>query len=70
MNIRLRIKNLLKRFMLIDSYCKDCGRKIDDFTVDDDFWIQIMGDDKNKEICKRCFANRMSIYYKNLKSES
>ena len=55
--IRIFLKGICKRFICIDSYCKDCGRTIQDFMVKDDIWRKIVGDNQ-KELCYNCFQKR------------
>jgi hypothetical protein len=35
------MKLLLRRFMLLDSFCKHCGRRVHDFLVSDVVWQQV-----------------------------
>jgi hypothetical protein len=62
--IRIFFKSICKKFVCINSYCKDCGRTIQDFIVEDDVWKQVMGDSQ-KELCYDCFqkrAKKVGIY--------
>ena len=47
------LKWLLSRFMLIDNYCRKCGRKTEVFTVEDQLWIRATGD--SPPLCFRHF---------------
>jgi len=64
LKIRVIIKNILKQFFLLDSFCKDCGVKIWDYKVDDDMWKYIMEDDYKKEVCYNCFGKRSNINWR------
>lgn len=62
--IRIQFKNIIKKFFLIPSYCKDCGIDIHDFVVDNTLWNEIM-DQNQQTVCYNCFCkrgNKKNIY--------
>lgn len=59
MNLRVQVKRFLARHMLVQEFCKECGRDIDIvWSVPDYFWEQVAGD--ATVLCPRCFANRLA----------
>jgi hypothetical protein len=63
MKLRVFVKWLISRFILIDSYCKDCGIDINDFVASDSLWKEVMGDSQ-KTVCYNCFCKRSGHIYK------
>lgn len=56
--IRVKVKNILKRFILIDGYCKRCGDvMVPIFTVSDTLWNLVTEGDR-KEYCIKCFNSK------------
>lgn len=49
-----RIKKLIARHRVLDNYCKDCGRKTENFHVEQSLWDYVV--DPDRELCLRCFA--------------
>jgi hypothetical protein len=41
MTIKLFLKLITRRFICLESFCKECGRTVYDFQVPDDIWLQI-----------------------------
>ena len=60
------IKNILKRFFLLDGYCKRCGkREVPVFKVSDDLWLNVTGAEHTETYCINCFdkmARNKGIY--------
>lgn len=57
MILRVYLKLLLRHFFHIDSFCKDCGRDVHDFSVSDDIWNQIDKTIKyGHTLCYDCFC--------------
>lgn len=55
--IRVFWKLLLKRFMLIPSFCKRCGRDVRDFIAPDDVWNKVEPRVKaGSVLCYDCFC--------------
>ena len=56
--LRLWYKLFLRRFRLIPSFCKICGRDVCDFCVDDEIWNQVKPYIKHGNVlCYNCFCN-------------
>jgi hypothetical protein len=56
MNPLLLFKLILRRFRLINSFCKVCGRDVHDFVVEDKLWALIEPDIKHgNTLCYDCF---------------
>jgi len=56
--IRLRWKLWLRKWMLIPSFCKNCGVDVRDFTVPDEIWEQIEPHIKRGHtLCYNCFCD-------------
>lgn len=53
-----RIKRLLSRFLLIVEFCHDCGRETEAWTVEDWFWLKVVGRRDGTNLCVRCFDQR------------
>lgn len=51
------IKKLLSHFILMPSFCKDCGRNVHDFIASDEIWKSIESTIKNGHVlCYDCFC--------------
>ena len=58
---RLHLKLFLKKYILIDSFCKVCGRTVHDFYVNDDIWEKVSPrKNGNGVLCYDCFCERSS----------
>ncbi len=55
--LRLRAKMILRRFVLRDSFCKDCGIDLQDFQAPDDIWKQV-APQPDDVFCYQCFVER------------
>lgn len=54
MSLLLLVKRIASKFMLLDNYCKRCGKKCETFTTEDDVYSRvILG---CGERCFRCFC--------------
>lgn len=50
-------KLVLRRFALINSFCRHCGRTVHDFSVPDDVWEQVAPHIKHGHtLCYDCFC--------------
>ena len=59
MNIRLYTKLLLRRFILLNSFCKNCGREVHDFSAPDSIWHMVEPTiEHGKMLCYDCFCER------------
>jgi len=57
--LRVNYKRIKKRFCLIDSFCKHCGRDVHDFVVDDEVWAKVEPLIKHGNVlCYDCFAEK------------
>lgn len=55
--LRVRLKLLRRRFMLIPSFCKHCGRDVHDFSAPDDVWRQVEPHiQRGHVLCYDCFC--------------
>ena len=54
------VKDIGKRFIVIDGYCKCCGATMDNpvFSVEDEVWDWVCGADSG-ELCLRCFFRQV-----------
>jgi hypothetical protein len=68
-NIRVWIKLQLRKFTLINSFCRRCGVDVRDFQASDYTWEKISKDIKNgNTLCYNCFCdlcekNGLPSYY-------
>lgn len=58
---RLRVwaKLLLRRFVLLNAFCKECGREVQDFIAPNDVWARVeplIG--RGKVLCCDCFCKK------------
>ena len=60
MNIKVRVKNFLKRFIILNEYCKKCGHSNngDYFNADNILWEKVVNN-KYNILCYKCF-NKMA----------
>ena len=57
--IRVSYKLLKRRYFLIDSFCKVCGRDVSDFSVDDAMWNKVDKTIKRGHVlCYDCFCEK------------
>ncbi len=53
------IKLVLCKFLDLESFCKECGRKVHDFSVDDKIWNKIEPHIKyGNVLCYDCFCEK------------
>lgn len=64
MKLKLVLKRFLKRFFLINSFCKECGDSITDFNCDNQLWKEITKKESDKEFCYRCFCLKANTVFK------
>ena len=56
-NIIVLVRNIIKKFVLVDGYCKKCGSTRNMvFYVSDDTWRKVTND-STKEFCLPCFVD-------------
>lgn len=69
------INDALQEYVLISSYCKICGRTVDDFVVDDETWRKVkkcVPDMSTQAVlCAHCFIsiankNKITVYIKGI----
>ena len=54
----LHAKLFLRRFFCLDSFCRRCGRKVRDFSVDDEAWERVRPYIKHgNTLCYNCFCD-------------
>lgn len=57
--LRIKYKLTKRRFMLINSFCKHCGRDVHDFVADDEIWAKVEPLIKDGYIlCYDCFVEK------------
>jgi len=57
MRLRLYLKLLLRRFMLLDAFCKHCGRTVHDFRAPDAVWLKVALSIRHGNVlCYDCFC--------------
>lgn len=57
MNLTVIIKLILRKFKIIPSFCKICGRDVNDFIAPDDLWDEIKDDIRyGNVLCYDCFC--------------
>ncbi|OPY57151.1 MAG: hypothetical protein A4E55_01833 [Pelotomaculum sp. PtaU1.Bin035] len=57
--IRVKFKLILKKFFIVPSFCKECGRNVHDFVVDDNIWHKVSRYIKNGHVlCYDCFCEK------------
>ncbi len=55
--LRVRVKLILRRFVLLDSFCKHCGRRVHDFAAPDDVWLKVQPSIRlGNVLCYDCFC--------------
>lgn len=60
--IRVPYKLLKRRYFLINSFCKECGRDVHDFSVDDEVWEKVDKTIKRGHVlCYDCFCEKCEI---------
>mgnify|MGYP001593037481 CR=1 FL=1 len=58
--LRVRIKKMVMRFVVLDSYCECCGRKNHDFVVSDELWLRVVPTPLRGVLCYDCFSQKAS----------
>ena len=59
MKILVMIKILVSKFICINSFCKECGRRVRDFYVEDNIWMQVDPLIKyGHTLCYNCFCEK------------
>jgi len=54
---QVRVKLIVQRLMLLDSFCKCCGRKVHDFAAPDDVWLKVATRIRvGNVLCYDCFC--------------
>ena len=55
--IRLKIKCFMRKYRLMNQFCKKCGKKnkLYDFSVSDEDWSKISIEYQNHVLCLDCF---------------
>lgn len=56
--LRVLAKRLLARHMLMIEFCRDCGRTDEAWTIEDWFWILVVGQKDGTTLCLSCFDKR------------
>ena len=57
MNVKVVYKNFLKKFKLMNQYCKSCGNDMGyDYKVSDEDWEKLPLKYHNKVLCLNCFC--------------
>jgi hypothetical protein len=57
--LRVKYKLLKRKFMLVDSFCKECGRDVRDFVAPDEVWKRIESKIKyGNVLCYECFCDK------------
>ena len=57
--VRVWWKLFLRRFMLVDSFCKCCGVDVRDFRAPDDVWDQVLRlGGMHRVLCYNCFCDK------------
>lgn len=61
-SIRILLKLLIRRFFLLPSFCKRCGRTVHDFSAPEEIWRVIEKDIKHGSVlCYDCFCELCAI---------
>lgn len=58
--LRVRWKLLLRRFILLDAFCKHCGRTVHDFQAPDAMWDRLTIRNGNV-LCYDCFCEACQV---------
>jgi len=61
MNLKVLYKLIKRKYRLIPSFCKVCGRDVHDFYVDDKIWNKVSkhikyGNINDEVLCYDCFC--------------
>jgi len=60
---RIYFKLLLRRFFLIPSFCRHCGRDVHDFTAPNEVWLKVEPHIKRGHtLCYACFCELCAEY--------
>lgn len=58
-SIRVLYKLLKRRYFVTNSFCKECGRDVHDFSVDDETWTKVDKTIKYGHVlCYGCFCQK------------
>ena len=59
MNFLAIVKKILSKYLLLNSYCKICGREIRDFIAPSDIWNKVEPHIPNNGhvLCYNCFCD-------------
>ncbi len=58
-NIKVLVKLLIIQFLPIESFCKECGCKVCDFSAPDDIWEEVDVHIKYGHVlCYNCFCKK------------
>lgn len=60
--IRLKLKLILKKITLMDSFCKVCGTDVKDFTLSDTEWDKLTNNYEGV-MCYNCFCDKTANIY-------
>ena len=65
MTMRLLAKLMLRRFFLLPSFCKRCGRRVRDFEADDATWARVRPFIRHGgTLCYDCFCDLTGEVYR------
>jgi len=57
--VRVFLKLILRKFRVVPSFCKECGRNCYDFSVDDETWEKVQPLIKyGNVLCYDCFCRK------------
>lgn len=60
--IRVSYKLLKRKYFTTNSFCKECGKDVNDFSVRDDIWDRVDKTIKRGHIlCYDCFCEKCKI---------
>ena len=69
--VRLRVKCFLRKYKLMNQFCKRCGKtnKSFDFSVSDEVWEKLPKKYHNHILCLHCFLEEYYKEYPECKGE-
>lgn len=68
--IILKIKNIQRRYRLMNQYCKCCGHEMGyDYHVSDEAWMKLPAEYHNHVLCLHCFCKLYPDDLNNLEFE-
>jgi hypothetical protein len=59
MKLYALVKRILSVFVLVDNYCRQCGRRTETFIMDDELWESIT--DSSEPLCFRHFDQKAKL---------